>query len=122
MKGLLLIGLLCVLILIGVITGVHTESASTSTPKTPQEIEDSNYESAAGACLLWAEKNGPIGFDEFIDDFQLPRRKGDPKNVYRAGLHYRGKGNGLLMRADCSTLLTTDGKVAILEARARVGQ
>jgi hypothetical protein len=91
-------------------------------PKAAKQIEDENYASAAGACMLWAQKNGPLLMGDLVDEYQLPRRKKDPKEVYRAGLHYRAKPSGLLMRADCSTLRTKDGKIMILEAKARPGQ
>jgi hypothetical protein len=95
---------------------------SAGPPKTAQQIEDGKYESAVGACMLWAEKNGPLLMGDLVDDYQLPRRKQDPKDVYRAGLHYRAKPSGLLMRADCSTLHMKDGRIMILEAKARPGQ
>jgi hypothetical protein len=120
----MIVAALFVLLLIGAITqgGMEKSRSAAAPSKTPQQIEDDNYESATGACMLWADKNGPFPMGDLVDEFQLPRRKKDPKEVYRAGLHYRAKSNGVLMRADCSTLKMKDGKIMILEARARVGQ
>jgi len=111
-----------VLFVILLIVGLSTNNPTPSAPKTAQQIEDDNYSSAAGACMLWAEKHSPLAMGDFVDDYQLPRRKKDPKDVYRAGLHYRTKSTGLMMRADCATLMTKDGKVMIIEAQARPGE
>jgi hypothetical protein len=114
-------GILFLLLIVISVSSDHISSPSPR-PKTPQEIEDAHYESAAGACLLWAEKHSPLAMGDFVDDYQLPRRKRDPKDVYRAGLHYRTKSAGLMMRADCASLMTKDDKVIIVEAQARPGE
>jgi len=119
----LLLAAFFVVVLVGVIAMETSRSAAApASPKTAQQIENDSYSSAIGACMLWADKNGPFPMGALVDDYTLPRRKKDPKDVYRAGLHYRAKASGLMMRADCSTLLTKDGNVMILEAQARPGQ